>query len=133
MPISAELLHERNGHSKKAKKNKRSQSPLYFYTKTNLKIVDENYQEIIEDNKDKSIKNPKGEAGLLVEYFVRYKTKNLMSNLKTNFNLGNIINDVKYFTSPNFKDLYEEINKLEEKKLLIIIKKIKFQGIQMNT
>ena len=109
------------------------QSPLYFYTKTNLKIVDENYQEIIEDNKDKSIKNPKGEAGLLVEYFVRYKTKNLMSNLKTNFNLGNIINDVKYFTSPNFKDLYEEINKLEEKKLLIIIKKIKFQDIQMNT
>ena len=128
VPISAELLHERNGHSKKAKKNKRSQSPLYFYTKTNLKIVDENYQEIIEDNKDKSIKNPKGEAGLLVEYFVRYKTKNLMSNLKTNFNLGNIINDVKYFTSPNFKDLYEEINKLEEKKTIDNNKKNQISG-----
>ena len=128
VPISAELLHERNGHSKKDKKNKRNQSPLYFYTRTNLKIADENFQEIIEKDKDNDKNNPKGEAGLLVEYFVRYKSKNLMSNLKTNFNLGNIINDVKYFTSPNFKDLYEEITKLNEEKTIDIDKTNQISG-----
>ena len=51
-----------------------------------------------------------------------------MSNLKTNFNLGNIINDVKYFTSPNFKDLYEEITKLNEEKTIDIDKTNQISG-----
>ena len=66
--IVMEFFHEIK-HSKKDKKNKLSQSPLYFYKKSILYKVDKEYQNII----DKTGK--KGEAGLLVEYFTRYKKK----------------------------------------------------------
>ena len=101
VPISTELLHERNGHSKKDKKNKRKQSPLYFYTRNGLIKADKDYREI---NEDKIL--DKGEAGLLVEYFINYKNINLSQELKKNLKLGNIIQNVKYFTSENFYDLY---------------------------
>ena len=108
VPISTELLHERNGHSKKDKKNKRKQSPLYFYTRNGLIKADKDYREINEDKK-----LDKGEAGLLVEYFINYKNINLSQELKKNLKLGNIIQNVKYFTSENFYDLYVEINKFK--------------------
>ena len=36
VPISTQLLHEKNGHSKNEKKNNRKLSPLYFYKKKRL-------------------------------------------------------------------------------------------------
>jgi hypothetical protein len=110
VPISTELLHERNGHSKKNKKNGRVRdvSPLYFYTRTSLKKVEEEYRKI--NKKDE------GEAGLLVEFFIKYKDKDkenkIIKKLKKEHYLGNIIQNVNLFTSRNFKNLKEEINKI---------------------
>ena len=58
-------------------------------------------------------KEEKGEAGLLIEYFIRYKKKSLVKELKFNHIFGNIINNVNLFTKKNFKDLYQEINNLK--------------------
>ena len=107
VPISAELLHERNGHSKKIKKNNRKSSPLYFYKRRNYIKADKDYQ------KSDVEKEEKGEAGLLIEYFIRYKKKSLVKELKFNHIFGNIINNVNLFTKKNFKDLYQEINNLK--------------------
>ena len=110
IPISVNLLHERNGHSKKDKKNKRNLSPLYFYKKKKIIKVEKKYQKI-----DKLTNEVKGEAGNLVEYFIRYKGKNLVHELTFIHAFGNIINNVKYFTSKNFKDLAKEINENKNK------------------
>ena len=110
VPISMELLHERNGHSKKAKKNKRNTTPIYFYKKKKIMKIKELYQE-----KDKETKKMKGEAGLLIEYFIRYNKKSLIDTLKKNLTLGNIINNVNLFTSRNFKDLANQINNNKKK------------------
>lgn len=118
LPIFTELLHEKTGHSKKEKKNKRSQSPLYFYKKSNLCKVEKEYQ----DPKEK--KNIKGEAGLLVEYFIRYKKISLVSELKFNYSFGKILKNVNYFTSKNFELLYQEINISKNNKSIINIKRI---------
>ena len=112
VPISLELLHERNGHSKKSQKNKRNLTPLYFYTKKKIIRADKDYQEL-----DDLTKQPKGEAGLLVEYFIRYKKKSLIKELKYNCTLGNIIKNTNLFIGKNFKELANEVknNKQENK------------------
>ena len=95
VPILMELIH---------KKNKISDSPLYFYTKSTIYKVDGNYQE---NKKDYDIK---GEVGL-IEYFIKFKKQNLVNELKFNISFGNIMKDIKFFTSNNFQLLYEEIKK----------------------
>ena len=109
VPISLELLNERNGHSKKNKKSKRNLKPLYFYTKKKIVIADKDYQSI-----DALTNESKGEAGLLVEYFIRYKKKSLFKELRNNCTLGNIINNVNLFTGKNFEELANEIKNNEE-------------------
>ena len=99
-PISMELFHEKNGHSKKRIKNKKSLSPIYFYKKNDIIELDKKNQKIV---------GTRGESGRIIEYFIEYKKINLVNELKTNFNYGHIINDVKYFTSSNFKKLYGEM------------------------
>ena len=116
VPISTNLLHERNGHSKKAKKNRRNLTPPYFYKKKKIVKVNGNYKEI-----DKVSNTIKGEAGRLVEYFIRYKKNSLIPELIANRSLGNIINNVKLFTSKNFKDLAIEIDNKKIKKNFSII------------
>jgi hypothetical protein len=103
IPIIIELLHERNGHSKKSK---REQTPLYFYKKKKIVKASKDEQE---NNKEK------GEAGCLVEYFIRYKKKSLISELQYNYKLGDIIDKVNLFTSKNFKDLNDEIQIINNK------------------
>ena len=49
----------------------------------------------------------KREAGLLLEYFIRYKKQNLIEALKTNHSFGKIMEDIKFFTSNNFQLLYQ--------------------------
>ena len=112
VPISLELLPKRNGHSKKSKKTKRNLTPLYFYTKKKIIRADKDYQAL-----DNLTKQPKGEAGLLVEYFIRYKKKSLIKELRYNCTLGNIINNANLFTGKNFKELANEVknNKKENK------------------
>ena len=110
VPISTELLHERNGHSKKVKKNRRQVSPAYFYTRTSLKKADVEYRKIDED------KEEEGEAGLLVEYFIKYQNDKINKKLKNNHYLGKIIQNVNLFTSRNFKELKEEIDKISSDK-----------------
>ena len=105
VPITMILFHEKNAHSKKDKKNKRRLIPLHFYTRKNIKFTELDNQEKIKTNKIE-----KGEAGHLVEYFIRYKHKNLAAELKKNLKLGNIINDVKFFTSKNFEKLNQTID-----------------------
>ena len=119
VPISAELIHERNGHSKKDKKNKRRASPFYFYTRSSIKLIDVKFQETINKN-DKNEEIKKGETGLLVEYFIKYKKKNLSQELKQNLGLGNIMNDVKFFTSKTFEYLNKEINDSSNKNIINI-------------
>ena len=46
IPISMELLHEKNGHSKKRHKNKRNNSPIYFFEKNNLILLEGSKQRI---------------------------------------------------------------------------------------
>ena len=108
VPISSELLHERNGHSKKVKKNRRRVSPLYFYTRRSLKKVDEDFRKI--DKEDE------GEAGLLVEYFIKYKDDKIIKRLKENHRFGKIIQNINLFTSRSFKELKEEIDKMSNDK-----------------
>ena len=111
VPVSTELLHERNGHSKKNKKNKRNKTPRYFYKKKKLIKMDEKYCDIDEKNKNQY----KGEAGLLVEYFIRYDKQSLIDELKQKLIFGDIINNVKLFTAKNFKDLYNLMIKIKSK------------------
>ena len=106
VPIVMELLHKKN-HSKKDKKNKRCESPLYFYKKSTIYKTDKDYQDNKKEKKDVNIK---GEDGLLIEYFIKYKKQSLVKELKFNICFGKIIKDVKFFTSNNFQLLYEEIN-----------------------
>jgi len=108
IPIVMEFLHEKK-HFKKDKKNKRCQRPLYFYKKSTLLEVDKEFRDI----NDKSGK--KGEAGLLVEYFIRYKKKSLVKELKFNHCFGDIIKNIKFFTSKNFELLYQEISQSKKK------------------
>ena len=105
VPISLELLHERNGHSKKNKKNRRNLTPLYFYKKNKMKKISKNSQ-------DNNNSEEKGEAGLLVEYFIRYKKSQLIELLRTKLVLGNLINNVNLFLNENFEELSNEINNL---------------------
>ena len=100
VPISVNLLHERNGHSKKDKKNKRNSTPLFFYKEKEIVKANKNYQKI-----DQLTNIKKGEAGRLVEYFIRYKNDNLISELLNNHIFGNIMYNVKLFTSNNFEEL----------------------------
>ena len=87
-------------------------TPLYFYTKKKIIRADKDYQAL-----DNLTKQPKGEAGLLVEYFIRYKKKSLIKELRYNCTLGNIINNANLFTGKNFKELANEVknNKKENK------------------
>ena len=111
VPISTNLLHERNGHSKKDKKNKRNPTPLSFYKENDIIKIDKKYQKI---DKLKGIK--KGEAGRLVEYFINYKNENLITELIKNHTLGKIMNNVKLFTSNTFEELAKEIANKKSKK-----------------
>ena len=114
VPISIEMLHEiheRNIHLKSNKMNrtKIGNNSLYFYTRKSLKKIEEAYKKI--NKKDE------GEQGLLIQYFIKYKDKEnkIIQKLKKNHYLGNIIQNVKLFTSRNFKDLKEEIDKIYNK------------------
>ena len=108
VPITIELLHERNGHSKKSKKSKRKPTPLYFYKKKKIVKANKNYQ-------DNDTNISKGEAGRLVEYFIRYKKVSLIDDLEYKFSFGSILDKVNLFTSKNFKDLSNEINEIKNK------------------
>ena len=111
VPISVNLLHERNGHSKKDKKNKRNTSPLSFYKQNEIVTINKNYQK-----KDKISGIIKGEAGHIVDSFIRYQSDNLNLELIKNHNFGNIINNVKLFTSKTFEGLANEIRSKTKKK-----------------
>ena len=111
VPISVYLLHERNGHLKKDKENKRNTTPLFYYKENEIAEINKNYQKI---NKLSGV--IKGEAGHLVDYFIRYKTENLYLELIKNHNFGDIINNVKLFTSKTFEGLANEIKKKTIKK-----------------
>ena len=95
-----EFFHEKNGHSKKLRKNKRNLSPLYFFEKNKITKLKESEQKIV---------GKRGESGRIVEYFIKYQNKNLVYELKTNFLYGDILRDTKFFTNKNFKDLYEKM------------------------
>ena len=111
VPISVNLLHERNGHSKKDKKNKRNTSPLSFYKQNEIVTINKNYQK-----KDKISGIIKGEAGHIDDSFIRYQSDNLNLELIINNNFGNIINNVKLFTSKTFEGLANEIRSKTKKK-----------------
>ena len=111
VPISVNLLHERNGHSKKDKKNKRNTSPLSFYKQNEIVTINKNYQK-----KDKISGIIKGEAGHIVDSFIIYQSDNLNLELIKNHNFGNIINNVKLFTSKTFEGLANEIRSKTKKK-----------------
>ena len=72
----------------------------------------------------KKKKDIKGEAGLLVEYFIRYNKTSLVSELKFNYCFGKIMKNSNYFTSKNFELLYREINILKNNKSIINVKTI---------
>ena len=103
IPISMELLHEKNGHSKRMCKNKRNKSPMYFFEKNNLIQLEESKQRKIGEE---------GESGRIVEYFIKYDNNNFVDELKKNFIYGDIINNTKYFTNNNFKELYEKMKSI---------------------
>ena len=115
VPISTQLLHEKSGHSKNEKKNNKEFSPLYFYIKKKIMKVSKGYQDI----KYTKLNQEKGEAGLLVEYFIRYNKKNLLHELRSNYKLGNIIKNVKLFTGKNFKELANEIKNNKNENILL--------------
>ena len=123
IPISMELIHEKNGHSKKLRKNKRQNSPIYFYTKNNIIHLDESNQ---------NVKGERGESGRLVEYFINYKEDNFVSELKSNFIYEDILSDTKYFTDNNFKKLYEKIKSLKSKKNSVTKKTKKQSNCEIN-
>ena len=100
IPISMELLHEKNGHSKKLRKNKRSESPIHFFDKNNLIELKESDQKIVVQ---------RGKSGRIVQYFIRYNNNNIVNELKMNFIYGDLLKDTKYFTNKDFKDLYEKM------------------------
>jgi len=111
VPISVNLLQERNGHSKKDKKNKRNPTPLFYYKENEIAEINKNYQKV-----DKLSGIIKGEGGHLVDSFIRYQTKNLNLELIKNHTFGNIIKNVKLFTSKNFEGLAKEIKMKTKKK-----------------
>jgi len=103
IPISLELLHEKNGHSKRMHKNKRNKNPIYFFEKNNLIKLEESKQRIIGEEE---------ESGRIVEYFIKYDNNNFVDELRKNFIYGDIINNTKYFTNNSFKELYEKMNNI---------------------
>ena len=117
-PIVIELLHQKD-HSKKYKKTKKSPSPLYIYKKSTLIKIGVEYQDKKREN------GIKGEASLLIEYFIRYQKKSLAQELKFNLSLGNIIKYTNYFTASNFESLYKAITQLKKNKITIIDKEKK--------
>ena len=121
VPIAVNLLHEKNGHSKKDKKNKRNLIPLDFYKEKDISKINKNYQK-----KDDLKGIVKGEAGHLVDSFISYKNNNFTLELIKNHSFGNIINNVKLFTSNSFEALDNEIKNKNQKK------KFSFSGLFTN-
>jgi hypothetical protein len=89
--------------------------------------VSKDYQDI----KYTKLNKEKGEAGLLVEYFIRYNKKSLLPELRSNYKLGNIIKNVKLFTGKNFKELANEIKKNTNENI-ILNTNISFGCLNMN-
>ena len=89
--------------------------------------VSKDYQDI----KYTKLNKEKGEAGLLVEYFIRYNKKSLLPELRSNYKLGNIIKNVKLFTGKNFKELANEIKKNTNENILLNTN-ISFGCLNMN-
>ena len=127
VPISVILLHERNGHSKKDKKNKRNPTPLCYYKENEIAEINKKYQKT-----DKLSGIIKGEAGHLVDSFISYKTKNLNLELIKNHTFGNIMNNVKLFTSKTFEGLANEIKKKTKKKSFSFFDKFKIENVNKN-
>ena len=127
VPISVNLLHERNGHSKKDKKNKRNPTPLCYYKENEIAEINKNYQKT-----DKISGIIKGEAGHLVDSFICYQTNNLNLELIKNHSYGNIINNVKLFTSKTFEDLANEIKIKTKKKSFSFFGLFKNENVNKN-
>ena len=126
VPISVNLLHERNGHSKKDKKNKRNSTPLNFYKQNEIAEINKNYQK-------KDLKGVvKGEAGHLVESFISYKNNNFTLELIKNHTYGNIINNVKLFTSNSFEALDNEVKNKNKNKSFFSFNIFKNDNINKN-
>ena len=123
IPISMELLNEKNGHSKKFYKNKRNISPIYFFEKNNIIIL--------EESKQKSI-DKRGESSRIMEHFIKYKNKNLVYELKTNFIYKDIISDTKFFTGNDFKDLYEKMKDILTSSKIVNNEKLNISNCEIN-
>lgn len=110
IPIVMEFFHEKK-HSKKDKKNKRSQSPLYFYKKSTLYKVD---KDRVDKRKSDEMKR---ETDLLLYYFI------IQKKFSESIKIQSFI--WKYYKKYNYgnsKSLYQEIT---IKKLLTKIDEMK--------
>ena len=106
--ISMENRHKRNSHQKRANKIQRKNSSTYF-------CRDLKYFEIVKDEKEPTV----GESGRMVKSFISPEPE-FIKELKIQSIYGDLLN-YKYFIGNDFKNLFEKIKEIQEKKKTLLI------------
>ena len=106
--ISMENRHKRNSHQKRANEIQRKNSSTYF-------CRDLKYFEIVKDEKEPTV----GESGRMVKSFISPEPE-FIKELKIQSIYGDLLN-YKYFIGNDFKNLFEKIKEIQEKKKTLLI------------